>query len=150
MLESKAIPKSTFINVKSPRYRAHKILKLLRNEKPDSIHHILGLTNKDISTTKKDALGNTRKPEKKYKDWGVFGLGYCPGGSCIVSTYRFKNNTLKFVDRFKKICVHEIGHNLGLKHCPNESCVMRDAAESIKTIDLVELNLCDACRLKIK
>ena len=122
----------------------------MRNEKPDSIHHILGLTTKDISTTKKDALGNTRKPEKKYKDWGVFGLGYCPGGSCIVSTYRFKNNTLKFVDRFKKICVHEIGHNLGLKHCPNESCVMRDAAESIKTIDLVELNLCDACRLKVK
>jgi len=148
ILKSKEIPASTFINVKSPRYRADKILKILKNEKPDSLDHILGLISKDISTTKKDNNGNTLKPEKKYTDWGVFGLGYRPGASCVVSTYRFKNNNLKFIDRFKKICIHEIGHNLGLKHCLNKDCVMRDAAESIKTIDLVKLNLCNECKLK--
>ena len=149
ILKSKEIPKSTFINIKTPRYRADKILKILKAEKPDSINHVLGLISKDISTTKKDKWGNTKKPEKKYEDWGIFGLGYRPGASCVVSSYRYKNNKLKFIDRFKKICVHEIGHNLGLKHCPNEDCVMRDAAESIKTIDLVKLSLCNECRLKI-
>ncbi|MCB9426074.1 MAG: matrixin family metalloprotease [Flavobacteriales bacterium] len=149
-LENKPLPKSTFINVKSPRYRADKLLAILKEEKPDSIDHVLGLTLKDISTTKKDLWGNTIKPESKYEDWGVFGLGYCPGESCIVSTHRIKSNPSKFVERFKKICIHEIGHNLGLKHCPNEECVMRDAAESIKTIDLVKLNLCDKCKHEIE
>lgn len=148
--ENKPIPKSTFVNIKSPRYRADKLLAILKEEKPDSIDHVLGLTLKDISTTKKDHWGNTKKPESKYGDWGIFGLGYCPGKSCIVSTHRIKSNPSKFMERFKKICIHEIGHNLGLEHCPNEECVMRDAAESIKTIDLVQLNLCDKCRREIE
>lgn len=50
------------------------------------------------------------------------------------------------MERLKKVTMHELGHNLGLPHCPNKHCFMQDAAETIKTIDGVELNLCEECR----
>ena len=152
ILNKKGLPKSTFVNIKSPRYRADEILKILKDNKPDSIDYVIGLIDKDISTTKKDKWGNTLKPESKYLDWGVFGLGYRPGPSCIVSTFRIKTpNKTKYHDRIKKICMHEIGHNLGLPHCSShKKCVMRDAAETIRTIDQVDLLLCENCKRSIQ
>jgi archaemetzincin len=151
ILPRTSIPESTFTNQKSPRYRADQLIKILKDTKPDSLDYIIGLIDPDISTTKKDVNGNTLEPVSKYQDWGVFGLGYRPGVSCIVSTYRFREtNRDNFIDRLKKICTHEIGHNLGLSHCPDKDCVMRDAAESIKTIDEVSINLCRNCEKRIK
>lgn len=144
-------PKNAFVKIKSPRYRADSLLRLLRRIKPDTIDYLMGLTSKDISITKKDKNGNIKKPEYKYKDWGVFGLACRPGPSCIISTYRIRTPYSKFMERFKKICVHELGHNLGLPHCTaDDSCVMRDAAETIKTIDNVNLGLCESCRKRIQ
>lgn len=144
------IPQSSFVNHKSPRYRADKLIKILKEQKPDSLNYIMALTNKDISTTKKDKYGNTRSPASKYEDWGIFGLAYCPGKSSIVSSFRYQNTTPnKFIDRLRKICTHELGHNLGLKHCPDKNCVMTDAAETINTIDNVNLELCSECLKKM-
>ena len=144
------IPEEAYTNIKSPRYRADTLIRYLRRIKPDSIDYILGLTSKDISVTKKDKFGNIKQPEYKYKDWGIFGLAFVPGLSCIVSTFRLKSNNSKFIERFKKICIHELGHNLGLSHCDNyKQCVMRDAAETIKTIDQVDLMLCNKCKNEI-
>ncbi len=144
------IPQHTFINVKSPRYRADKLIKHLKENKPSNVTYTIGLISKDISTTKRGEDGEIKKPKSKYEDWGIFGLGYRPGPSCIVSTYRLKNkNQGLFYSRLKKIAVHEIGHNLGLPHCPDKNCVMQDAAESISTIDNVSMVLCDKCRRKI-
>jgi len=99
------------------------------------------------SGTKKDKIGKIKQPESKYRDFGIFGLGYLPGSSCIVSIFRLQNTTKEnFIMRLKKICIHEIGHNMGLPHCKSsENCVMKDAAESIKTIDKVNLSFCEAC-----
>ena len=146
------IPKSAFINVKSPRYRADSILRILERNKPDGFDHVLGLTALDISATKRDKNGNTLKPAYKYEDWGVFGLGACPGESCVTSTFRIKTSDHKlFLERLKKICNHEIGHNLGLPHCESsDKCVMKDAAESIKTVDQVHLVLCEDCKSTIE
>jgi len=151
VLKPQHLPEYAFVNIKSPRYRADKIIYQLQENRDDSIDIVLGLMEKDISTTKHDSNGDILKPESKYKDWGVFGLGYRPGHSCIVSTYRLRrSNKNQFINRLQKISIHEIGHNLGLKHCPNEQCVMRDAAESIKTIDNVHLGLCPDCKNKIE
>lgn len=147
------IPKETFVNIKSPRYRADKLIKLLKANKPDSIDHILGLISKDISTTKKGKNGQIKKPESSYRDWGIFGLGYRPGASCIVSTYRLKKKISPdlFISRLKKVCLHELGHNFRLKHCTSGNpCLMQDAVESIKTIDKEPLSLCKNCLLKLK
>ncbi len=144
----KQLPNSAFIHVKSPRYRADSILRILKRNKPDTIDYVLGMLAKDISTTKKDRFGKVLKPEKRYIDWGIFGLGYRPGSCCVVSTYRIKSGSKrKNISRLKKICMHEIGHNLGLKHCDyDKKCVMRDAAETIKTVDQVDLMLCKRCK----
>ncbi len=140
------IPKDFYTTIKSPRYRADSIIRYLRRIKPDSINHIIGLTQVDISITKFDKNGGIRKPKYKYKDFGIFGLGYRPGASCVISNYRIKHkNKQKYIDRLKKITLHELGHNLGLPHCPNKTCFMQDAAETIKTIDNVKLNLCEEC-----
>ena len=108
------------------------------------------MTSKDISTSKKDRKGNILKPEYKYQDWGIMGLAYCPGNSCVISSFRLKhkNKTIYF-DRLKKVSVHEFGHNLGLPHCPNKKCVMTDAVETVSTIDNANLDLCDECKIKL-
>lgn len=150
VLPNKLIPENAFINIKTPRYRADKIIETLKREKPDSLTFLIGLTNHDISTTKRDRFGNILESELKYIDWGVFGLGYRPGPSCIVSTFRIVDKNKKhFIERLKKIVVHEVGHNLGLNHCESDLCVMRDAAETIRTIDKVKLGLCGNCKEQI-
>jgi archaemetzincin len=151
-LQQQQLPKVAFINIKSPRYRADSLLKFLKRNKPDSISYILGLTTKDISTTKRDKDGSIKEPLSKYTDWGVFGLGYRPGPSSIVSTFRYKTNKRSlFIERLQKICVHELGHNLGLTHCTSGlKCVMQDAAETIKTVDNVEMKLCISCKKQLK
>jgi archaemetzincin len=144
------VPQSTFVNTKSPRYRADMLLKYLKKVKNDSIDIVLAIIDHDISITKKDVSGKSKKPEFKYKDWGVMGLAYLPSETCVVSTYRLKTNNQKlFFARLKKVCIHEVGHNLGLDHCKTLECVMQDAAETIKTIDNVSMELCSKCKSKI-
>ncbi|MFT6747267.1 MAG: archaemetzincin [Glaciecola sp.] len=152
ILTNKTLPSSAFINVKSPRYRADSLLRILKRNKPDSIDFVLGLISRDISTTKRDKNGDIKKPAYKYADWGVFGLGYRPGPSCIISNYRIKNSDQNLnLQRLRKVCIHELGHNFGLKHCEkSDKCVMRDAAETIRTVDQVDLKLCTYCQNRIK
>jgi archaemetzincin len=150
ILNRRPIPQKAFINIKSPRYRADEIIRILKNEKPDSINYVLSLTNNDISASKKDWMGKIKQPKTKYADWGIFGFGYRPGPTCVVSTFRLKSaGEQKLVERLKKICVHELGHNFGLDHCDSELCAMKDAAETIRTIDFVQAALCEKCRKKI-
>jgi archaemetzincin len=149
-LGEQTIPKRFFVTIKSPRYRADSIIRYLKHNKPDSIGYVLGLTAFDISTTKRDGNGNILKPEYKYSDWGIFGLGYMPGVSCVVSSYRLKHPNKKvFISRLQKVAIHELGHNMGLPHCTNKSCVMTDAVERISTIDNEGFELCEECRSKI-
>jgi archaemetzincin len=147
------LPKSAFTTVRSPRYRADSLIRIQSRHIPDSISIVIGLTNKDISTTKIDKqTGKIKKPESTYKDWGIFGLGQVGGNSCIVSTNRLHNGVSKskFYTRLQRISTHEVGHVLGLSHCPTPQCVMNDANESIKTIDKSTGELCNACWSEIR
>ena len=144
------IPEFSRVSENRARFRADKLLKWQLQEKPDSISYVLGIISQDISTTKKDKNGKVKEPKWKYDDWGIFGLGYRPGKSAIISTYRLGNNQELKYERLDKIALHEIGHNLGLKHCSSEeNCVMQDAAETIKTVDRVLPMLCIECSREI-
>ncbi len=116
------------------RYRADKIIQYLHHSAhADTV--MIGLTDFDISTTK----GN------RY-DWGVMGLGYCPGNACVVSTFRLSKTLLK--EQFYKVVIHELGHTQGLPHCAINTCFMRDAEGGNPLNE--EVGFCQKCKPYMK
>ena len=150
VLSPRQLPENAFINLKSPRYRADSLIAIQQRTISKDIDYILGLTESDISVTKHDKKGAIKQPTWRYNDFGIMGLAYCPGRSCVVSGFRLKNKDTKLhMERFTKVAIHELGHNFGLPHCPDKKCVMTDAVESIKTIDNANPALCNACQAKL-
>ena len=154
VLDPVQLPKMAYTEIRYPRYRADSILLWLGGHIPDSLDMMVGLTNKDISVTKYlDARRlKIKEPEWQYRDFGVFGLGSVGGSTCVVSSNRLwhkTNDDKVFYDRLKRISCHEVGHVLGLHHCPVPDCLMNDANESIGTVDKSTGKLCDKCRQQI-
>jgi archaemetzincin len=112
------------------RYRADSLISYLSKITPDG-HLTIGLTSKDISTTNGDIT-----------DWGIMGLGYCPGRSCVASTFRLNKN--KRLEQLFKVAVHELGHTQGIPHCPVKTCYMQDAEGKNKTD--TEVEFCVKCK----
>lgn len=144
-LPTMQLPNSAFVSLKTPRYRGDTLIKHLRSIKNTDFDLVLGLTTKDISITKKDWQGNILEPTSKYEDWGVFGVATFNAPYALVSSHRLNSKHELFIERLVKICIHEIGHTLALPHCENSSCIMQDAAETIKTIDQVSGDFCQRC-----
>lgn len=119
------------------RYKADSLIKYQSAIATPGIGSVVGLTQKDISTS----LG-----EKE--DWGIFGLGYCPGKACIISVFRLKSATYdQYRERFIKVLLHELGHNQGLPHCSFDStCLMMDAKGTIAQVDREKKWLCSHCK----
>ncbi len=118
------------------RYEAGKILAKYNSKK-----YLLILTTEDIACR-----------TEKSSEWGIFGLGYMPGTTCVVSTFRLKRTGGNLVpnavllERLDKICLHEIGHNLGLDHCLNDPrCMMNPADGTIRQVDREMIWFCDKC-----
>lgn len=152
ILPIKKAPNSHITRVKSFRYRADSLLNFLDQQKPDSIDILLGLTKTDIAITKMDkATGQIKTPVSTYTDWAIFGLGRINGKSCVVSNHRLKKQASKqaYMTRLTRICNHEVGHVLGLPHCPTKKCLMNDANETIRTIDKSSGKLCISCKKSI-
>ena len=127
--KSIALPYFALNDLKT-RYRADKLIRFLAQNTP--LNGVtLGVTTKDISTTK-----------GKYADWGVMGLGYCPGKSCVISSYRLKGKNQQ--EKLFKVAIHELGHTQGLPHCPDKSCYMRDAEGKDHLNE--EIHFCGKCK----
>lgn len=136
-----SLPQSTFY-IPRQRYRADSLIRYLKAIKPSQYDKIIGLTHKDISTTKGG-----------FKDYGIMGLGFRPGPSSIISIYRIKRgatNTPHLHDRLSKVVCHELGHNFNLPHCPHSlTCIMRSARGKASNIDSYDFDFCDNCTRKI-
>lgn len=126
-------PNTTYYKARN-RYRADLLIKFLSSQiGKDSV--IIGLSKKDISTTK-----------GKFKDWGVMGLGYCPGNACIVSSFRLSKSNK--TEQFYKVALHELGHTQGLPHCEKKTCLMRDAEGGNPLNE--EKDFCSYCKAYLK
>jgi archaemetzincin len=134
------LPRDSFYT-RRQRYRAEKLLSFLERRAPADAYRILGLTGVDISTTK-----------GAIRDWGILGLAALDGRACVISAFRCRKGAKDAQHarvRLAKVAVHEIGHTLGLEHCPVRGCLMEDARGKVNTCD-GEHDLCPACRKKIR
>jgi len=84
----------------------------------------------------------------------IFGEAECPGEVAIISLCRLRpefygepSSWNLFTERAIKEAVHEIGHTLGLRHCPNPTCVMHFSLH-IGMTDRKRVEFCNVCRLK--
>ena len=129
VMTNKPLTENLMNNAKT-RYRASKILDQQQGmiKQPGDV--VIGLTDKDISTS-----------VHGYEDWGILGLSYLNKSNCVISTFRVKDKS-----QFWKVVLHEFGHGfLGLPHCPNNdsSCFMVDA--NGKPNLPPERHFCDSC-----
>lgn len=123
------------MNAAKTRYRANRILDQQASLKILKDDVVIGLTDKDISTTLHG-----------YDDWGILGLSYMGYSNCVISTYRVKDKT-----QFWKVVLHEFGHaHLKLDHCPNDDphCFMKDC--NGKPDLAKERYFCDSCSKSIR
>jgi archaemetzincin len=127
-----SMPANAF-NKERNRYRADSLISILNNTVSGS-QVIIGLTDHDISTTKNEI-----------KDWGIMGLAYSPGRSCVASTFRL-SKTERLMQLFK-VSIHELGHTQGLPHCEVKSCFMRDAEGRNPTNE--EKEFCPRCKARM-
>jgi len=141
ILTETRLPECSFYKPRN-RYRADTILHYLLRTRPEKYDYMIGITDKDISCTC-----------DPYADWGVFGLGFMPGRSCVISTFRLKRN-MKSEEQFQecviKVVLHELGHNIGLDHCPTPKCMMQDAEGTIRSVDEEKIEVCTLCKAKIQ
>ena len=97
--------------------------------------HILGVTNVDLFTQGLNF---------------VFGQAELPGKAAIISLHRLNHQTLEvFHTRMLKEAVHELGHTMGLRHCPNVKCVMH-FSNSLEDTDIKSAEYCNLCLEKLK
>ena len=122
------------------RYRAERLVRFLTTtfQGSPSGTRILGLTARDISTTK-----------EPYEDWGILGLADLGGPAAVVSSFRMRRRArspAQAIFRATTTAVHETGHALGLPHCTESRCLMRDAEGTMDTVDAGDGQLGPSCQ----
>ena len=137
LLPENSLPVNAFYAFRQ-RYKADSLLLFQKKLVNDTIKSVVGFTSKDISTS-----------QELIADWGVFGLGYCPGEACVVSTYRLQKSAKtkeQLQERLTKVVLHELGHNLGLPHCIfDKECLMTAASGTIQQVDREKKWICGHC-----
>ncbi len=127
------LPANAYYNPQK-RYSADALISFL-SDKKGNVTTIIGLTNQDIFTA---------KGSNKY--WGVMGLGTLNADAGIVSIFRLHHGEVQ-LSELVKLTAHELGHNFGLPHCPDKTCIMADAEGHNSFYR--EIGLCEKCRQKL-
>jgi len=139
LLDTKPLPLNAY-NSSRKRYKADSLLVFLNKHKPAHAQKIIGITAEDIET--RNGI---------IKSWCVMGLGYCPGTSCIVSSFRTKKTAKTqnhLHDRMVKLVLHELGHTYSLDHCSDTTCIMQDAKGEIRLDN--SAGYCQHCKQALK
>ncbi len=135
VLDAEALPSFAYYKPRQ-RYIADSLLVFLEQTNKGRFEKIMGITRKDISTRK-----------DPHENWGILGLGSCPGEACVISSFRAGKNKVShedFIRRMITLALHESGHTYGLKHCPVATCIMKDAEGKMNLNDAD--SYCEKCR----
>lgn len=135
VLDNTPLPAFAFYKPRQ-RYIADSLLIFVRQANKNKFEKIIAVTTKDISTRKGDV-----------ENWGILGLGTCPGQACVISTFRAGKNKVShsiFLRRMTTLALHELGHTYGLEHCPVAICLMKDAEGKMNLDD--GNSYCEKCR----
>lgn len=115
------------------QYSSTRILKWLIENRPESAHKVVGVTDVDLFI-----------PILTF----VFGEAQLNGAGALVSTARLATNGAGgnglLTTRVAKECVHELGHTFGLLHCPDPECVMARSV-AVLNVDQKHLSPCRVC-----
>lgn len=139
------IPPS-FYNDSLKQYSADSVIHMLSGLRSQSTIEIIGITHDQLYTIKHSDSANI-----PFYDMNIFGLGYIPGDACVVSDNRLtaKDSSI-FQHRVLKVMKHEIGHNKGLPHCHDETCLMSASNGMLFILDRPNDNYCSDCRKKVQ
>lgn len=85
----------------------------------------------------------------------VFGLAQLGGNVGVISSHRLDNQYYGLKkdknllgDRLAKETIHELGHLLGLRHCPQYKCVMA-ISNTAEEVDIKSFEYCNICDRKL-
>jgi len=86
----------------------------------------------------------------------IYGEAELAGRFSIVSVcrlheefYTSESNYSLLLERSYKEIIHELGHNIGLKHCKDWRCVMHSSS-GIEEVDIKGSIFCDQCHIIVK
>lgn len=130
-----------FFSAERKQYHSTLILAHILSLIPEDGTKIVGITNVDIYI-----------PILTF----LFGEAQLGGKGAIVSSFRLRNPFYGLPEdkalqhnRLVKEILHELGHTLGLIHCPNYECVMHSSTY-VEDIDLKRDQFCPNCQDALK
>jgi archaemetzincin len=127
-------------NLRREQYLSTSILRRLGELDLPKADRILGVVDLDLYV-----------PELNF----VFGQASMKGKEAIIALPRLRQSFYGlpedpdlFQQRMVKEAVHELGHTLGLGHCPNNGCVMH-FSNSLRDTDIKGKSFCASCRAQL-
>ena len=123
-------------NSKRGQWDGERILRFLREMKKEkNMEWVLGVTSSDLYSGSLNF---------------IFGIASLGGGEALISTHRLREGAgeKEYLSRILKEALHELGHNMGLEHCENPTCVMH-FSNSLSDTDRKKDEFCYKCRLSL-
>jgi len=119
------------------QYNSSSILLQIISRPPVDAEKVLGVVNVDLFI-----------PVLTF----VFGEAQLRGIGSVIALHRLNNKFYGLAEdgellteRLVKEAIHELGHNFGLIHCNNQSCVMKSSTY-VEEVDQKSVEMCSRCQ----